>query len=63
LTSAMKAHGIKKEDQIAIVASNSVDVLKVFLATVALSALFSSSSTDIRTKRILDKLLQVELKV
>ncbi len=63
LASAMKAHGVKKGDRIAIVSSNSFDTLKVFLATVAVGALFSSSSTDMGTKGVLDRLLQIEPKV
>jgi acetoacetyl-CoA synthetase len=63
LVSAMRAHGVKKGDRIAIVASNSVDTLKVFLACIALGGLFSSSSTDMGTKGVLDRLLQIEPKV
>jgi acetoacetyl-CoA synthetase len=63
LTSAMRAHGIKKSDRIAIVASNSLDTLLVYLATTALGAIFSSSSTDMGVKGILDRLLQIEPKV
>jgi acetoacetyl-CoA synthetase len=63
MASAMKAHGVKKGDRIAIVASNSVDTLKVFLASTALGGIFSSSSTDMGTKGILDRLLQIEPKV
>lgn len=63
LTSAFRANGVKKGDRIAIVASNSVDTLKVFLATVALGGIFSSSSTDMGTKGVLDRCLQIEPKV
>lgn len=62
LTSAMKAHGVRKGDRIAIVASNSVDSFKVFMAATALGGIFSSSSTDMGTKGILDRLLQIEPK-
>jgi acetoacetyl-CoA synthetase len=63
LTSAMKANGIQKGDRIAIVASNSFVSLKLFLATMAVGGIFSSSSTDMGTKGILDRLLQVKPKV
>lgn len=60
LSQAMRAHGVKKGDRIAIVASTSVDTLTVFLAATALGALFSSSSTDMGVKGILDRLLQIK---
>lgn len=63
LASAMKSRGFDKGDRCAIVASNSVDTLKVFLATTALGGIFSSSSTDMGTKGILDRLLQIKPKV
>jgi len=63
LASAMKSHGFRKGDRCAIVASNSVDTLKVFLATTVLGGSFSSSSTDMGTKGVLDRLLQIEPKV
>lgn len=63
LIGAMQAAGVKKGDRIAIVASNSVDTLKVFLAIVALGGIFSSSSTDMGTKGVLDRCLQIEPKV
>lgn len=63
LASAMKARGFRKGDRCAVVASNSVDTLKVFLATAALGGSFSSSSTDMGTKGVLDRLLQIEPKV
>lgn len=60
LTSAMRTHGVKKGDRIAIVASNSLDTLKVFLATTALGCIFSSSSTDMGVKGVLDRLIQIK---
>lgn len=60
LSNAMRAHGVKKGDRVAVVASNSMDTLIVFLAITALGGLFSSSSTDMGTKGILDRLLQVD---
>ena len=63
LASAMKAHGVGKGDRVVIVASNSVDTLKVFMAVTALGGLFSSSSTDMGVQGILQRALQVEPKV
>lgn len=60
LASAMKAHGVRKGDRVAVVASNSVDTLCVFLAVTAIGGLFSSSSTDMGTKGVLDRLLQIK---
>lgn len=63
LTSALRAHGVKKGDRVAIVASNSFDTLKVFMAIIALGGIFSSSSTDMGTKGVLDRCLQIEPQV
>ncbi|EXJ93583.1 acetoacetate-CoA ligase [Capronia coronata CBS 617.96] len=62
LSQAMRARGVKKGDRIAVVASTSVDTLTVFLATTALGGLFSSSSTDMGVKGILDRLTQIKPK-
>ena len=62
LTQAMRAAGVEKGDRIAVVASNSIDTLQVFLASTALGGIFSSSSTDMGTKGILDRLLQIRPK-
>jgi acetoacetyl-CoA synthetase len=63
LAAAMKAHGVKKGDRVVVVASNSLDTLKVFLATSWLGGLFSSSSTDMGVKGVLQRALQVTPKV
>ena len=60
MAQAMRAHGVKKGDRVAIVASNSVDTLTVFLGVTALGGLFSSSSTDMGVRGILDRLLQIK---
>lgn len=60
LTQAMKAHGVAKGDRVAVCASNSVDTLLVFLAATAIGAIFSSSSTDMGVKGVLDRLLQIK---
>ncbi|KAL2831833.1 hypothetical protein BDW59DRAFT_181804 [Aspergillus cavernicola] len=62
LLQALKAAGVTKGDRVAIVASNSIDTLVVFLATTALGALFSSASTDTGVKGILDRLVQIKPK-
>lgn len=62
LAQAMRAHGVKKGDRIALVASTSIDTLVTFLATATLGALFSSSSTDMGVKGILDRLTQIKPK-
>lgn len=59
LSQAMKAHGVRKGDRVALVASTCLDTLTVFLAVTALGGIFSSSSTDMGTKGILDRLTQI----
>ncbi|KAF1991246.1 acetoacetate-CoA ligase [Aulographum hederae CBS 113979] len=59
LSNAMRAHGVKKGDRVAVVASNSFPTLCVFLAVTTLGGSFSSSSTDMGTKGVLDRLLQI----
>lgn len=63
LAGAMKARGVRKGDRVVVVASNSVDTLKVLLAITWLGGLFSSSSTDMGTKGVLQRTLQVTPKV
>lgn len=60
LIQAMKANGVVRDDRIAVCSSNSIDTLLVFLASTALGAIFSSSSTDMGVKGILDRLLQIK---
>lgn len=62
LANAMRNQGLRKGDRVAVVASNSIDTLCVFLATTSLGGLFSSSSTDMGTKGILDRLHQIRPK-
>ncbi|KAJ4177193.1 hypothetical protein NW759_017457, partial [Fusarium solani] len=59
LASALRSHGVRKGDRIAAVASNSIDTLIALLATTSLGAIFSSSSSDMGMKGILDRLLQI----
>ncbi|KFY82094.1 hypothetical protein V500_10824 [Pseudogymnoascus sp. VKM F-4518 (FW-2643)] len=62
LSQAMRAGGIQKGDRIAVVGSVSIDTLTVFLASASLGAIFSSSSTDMGTKGILERLTQIKPK-
>jgi acetoacetyl-CoA synthetase len=60
LVQAMKAHGVVQGDRIALCAANSIDTLLVFLASTALGAIFSSSSTDMGVTGVLDRLVQIK---
>ncbi|KAI9712579.1 MAG: hypothetical protein M1828_001680 [Chrysothrix sp. TS-e1954] len=60
LASSMRAHGMNKGDRAAVVASNSIDTLTVFLAITSIGGSFSSSSTDMGTKGVLDRLTQIK---
>lgn len=60
LANALRAHGVKKGDRVAGVVSNSAEALMSFLATVSIGAIYSSSATDMGTKGILDRMLQIE---
>lgn len=62
LSNAMRARGVRRGDRVAVVASNSIDTLTVFLAITALGGLFSSSSTEMGIKGILDRLVQIRPK-
>jgi acetoacetyl-CoA synthetase len=60
LVQAMKLHGVVRGDRVAVCASNSIDTLLVFLATTAIGAIFSSTSTDMGANGVLDRLLQIK---
>lgn len=60
LANALRANGVKKGDRVAVVASTSFDTFIVFMAITSLGGLFSSSSTDMGTKGILERLLQIK---
>jgi acetoacetyl-CoA synthetase len=60
LANAFRAKGLKKGDRIAVVASTSFDTFVCFMAITAIGGLFSSSSTDMGTKGILERLLQIK---
>ncbi|KAI5812685.1 acetoacetyl-CoA synthase [Pyronema omphalodes] len=57
---ALRAHGVKKGDRVAGVVSNSTEALVLMLAVTALGAIYSSSATDMGTKGILDRMVQIE---
>lgn len=63
ISNAMRARGIGKGDRVAVVASNSFDTLAVFMATTTVGGIFSSSSTDMGTRGVLDRLRQIEPKL
>ena len=60
LGNAMRARGVKRGDRVAVVASNSFDTLTVFFAVTSLGGIFSSSSTDMGTRGVLDRLRQTK---
>ena len=59
MASAMKAAGVKEGGRVAAIASNCLNTLVVFLGTISLGAIFTSTSTDMGTKGILDRLMQI----
>jgi acetoacetyl-CoA synthetase len=63
LADAMRKHGLRKGDRVAVVASNSVDTLVVFLAILSLGGMFSSSSTDMGVQGVLQRMIQITPKV
>jgi acetoacetyl-CoA synthetase len=60
LANAFRAKGLKKGDRVAIVASTSFDTFICFMAIASIGGLFSSSSTDMGTKGILERLVQIK---
>ncbi|KAJ0379421.1 hypothetical protein COL26b_002264 [Colletotrichum chrysophilum] len=62
LAAAMKARGVKEGDRIVLVGANSIETLLVFTAATWLGAIFSSSSTDMGVKGILQRTTQVDPK-
>ncbi|KJR82982.1 acetoacetyl-CoA synthetase [Sporothrix schenckii 1099-18] len=64
LAAAMAAHaGVKRGDRVVVVGANSVETLLVWLATCWLGGLFSSSSTDMGARGILQRTVQVNPKL
>jgi acetoacetyl-CoA synthetase len=62
LAQAMRARGVRKGDRVALVASTCLDTLCVFLATTSLGGIFSSSSTDMGSRGVLERLWQIKPK-
>ncbi|KAK0739544.1 hypothetical protein B0T21DRAFT_436504 [Apiosordaria backusii] len=60
LAAAMVKRGVKKGDRVVIVGANSIETLLVYLATAWVGAIFSSSSTDMGVKGILQRAEQVD---
>lgn len=63
LAKAMKARGVGRGDRVVIVGANSVETAAVWLAAGWVGAVFSSSSTDMGVKGILQRAVQVNPKV
>lgn len=59
-TQALKAAGVKRGDRVAVVTGNNINCLLIYLATTALGALVSTTSSDTGTKGILDRLTQIK---
>ncbi|KAF6824895.1 acetoacetyl- synthase [Colletotrichum plurivorum] len=62
LAAAMKARGVREGDRVVLVGANSIETLLVFTAATWLGAIFSSSSTDMGVKGILQRTTQVDPK-
>ncbi len=63
MAKAMKARGVGRGDRVVIVGANSVETLVVWLAAGWVGAVFSTSSTDMGVKGILQRSVQVNPKV
>lgn len=56
----MRADGVRRGDRIAVCTANSIDTLLIFLASAALGAIFTSMSSNLGLKGILDRILQTK---
>jgi acetoacetyl-CoA synthetase len=63
MAKAMRARGVGRGDRVVIVGANSVETVVVWLAAGWVGAVFSSSSTDMGVKGILQRAVQVNPKV
>jgi acetoacetyl-CoA synthetase len=61
-SNALRDHGVGQGDRVAAIMGNSIDTLCVCLAAASLGAMFSTSSTDMGSKGILERLRQIEPK-
>lgn len=62
LAAALRVRGIERGDRIIVVGANSIETLFVFMATTWLGAIFSSSSTDMGVRGILQRAVQIDPK-
>jgi acetoacetyl-CoA synthetase len=60
---ALVSYGIKPGDRVAVVMSNSVNTIMLCLATLAIGAVWSSTSPDLGSKAIIDRYRQIGAKV
>jgi acetoacetyl-CoA synthetase len=63
LAAAMKHAGVVKGDRVVVVGANSVETVCIMIAATWLGAIFSSSSTDMGVKGILQRTVQVTPKL
>ena len=61
-SNALRDHGVEQGDRVAAIMGNSIDTLCVCLAIAALGGLMSTSSTDMGSKGILERLRQIKPK-
>ena len=61
-STALASHGVGEGDRIAAVVGNSIDTLSVCLGAAALGAIFSTVSTDMGSKGVLERLHQIRPK-
>ncbi|KAF5027287.1 hypothetical protein F66182_630 [Fusarium sp. NRRL 66182] len=62
MASALRERGVRRGDRVVMVAAHAVETAVVFLATMWLGALFSSSSTDMGVSGLLQRTVQVDPK-
>ena len=63
LASALQSQGVGRGDRVVFVGGNSIEGLLVYLATTWVGGIFSSSSTDMGSKGILQRTVQIDPKV
>lgn len=59
LADSMRASGVKKGSRVAAIISNRVETMALCLATLSIGAIWSTSSPDMGTQGILDRLMQI----
>lgn len=63
VSDALVARGVGTGDRVAAVISNCVEAIIICLATLAIGAIWSTSSPDMGTEGVFDRLVQIEPKV